>query len=37
MKLGIETSYEISVHGDIDINIKDYVEWLDSEEPSRYN
>lgn len=34
MKLGIETSYEISVHGDIDINIKDYVEWLDSEEPS---
>ena len=33
MKLGIETSYEISVHGDIDINIKDYVEWLGSNKP----
>lgn len=37
MKLGVEKSYEIKVYGDIDINIKDYVEWLDSEEPSRYN
>ena len=37
MKLGVEKSYEISIYGDIDINIKDYVEWLDSEEPSRYN
>ena len=37
MKLGIEKSYEISIYGDIDINIEEYVKWLDSEEPSRYN
>lgn len=37
MKLGVYKNYELEVYGDIDINIKDYVEWLDSEEPSRYN
>ena len=37
MKLSVEKSYEIKIYVDIDINIKDYVEWLDSEEPSRYN
>lgn len=37
MKLFIEKLYEINIYGDIDINIKDYVEWLDSEKPSRYN
>lgn len=37
MKLGVEKSYEISIYGDIDINIEEYVKWLDSEEPSRYN
>lgn len=37
MKLGVEKSYEISIYGDIDINIEEYVKWLDSEEPSRCN
>lgn len=37
MKLEVYKSYELDIYGDIDINIKDYVEWLDSEEPSRYN
>lgn len=37
MKLGVYKSYELDVYGDLDINIEDYVEWLDSEKPSRYN
>lgn len=37
MKLEVYKSYELDIYGDIDINIKDYVEWLDSEKPSKYN
>ena len=37
MKLGIETSYEISVHGDIDINVDGYVYWLNGEKPTERN
>lgn len=33
MKLSVEKSYEIKVYVDIDINIKDYVEWLGSNKP----
>ena len=37
MKLFIEKSYEINIYGDIDINIKDYVDWLGKEIPTREN
>ena len=37
MKLGVYKSYELDIYGDLDINIEEYVEWLDSEKPSRYN
>lgn len=37
MKLFIEKSYEIYIYGDIDINIKDYVDWLGKEIPTREN
>ena len=35
MKLFIEKSYEISIYGDIDIDIKNYVDWLRKEIPTR--
>ena len=31
MKLFVEKSYEISIYGDIDIDIKNYVDWLGKE------
>lgn len=37
MKLFIEKSYEINIYGDIDINIKDYVDWLGKEIPTKEN
>lgn len=37
MKLFIEKSYEINIYGDIDINIKDYVNWLEKKIPTREN
>ena len=37
MKLFIEKSYEINIYGDIDINIKDYVDWLRKEIPTKEN
>lgn len=37
MKLEVYKSYELDIYGDLDINIEEYVEWLDSEKPSRYN
>ena len=37
MKLFIEKSYEINIYGDIDINIKDYVDWLGKKIPTREN
>ena len=37
MKLFVEKSYEISIYGDIDIDIKNYVDWLKKEIPTREN
>ena len=37
MKLFVEKSYEINIYGDIDINIKDYVDWLEKKIPTREN
>ena len=37
MKLFVEKSYEISIYGDIDIDIKNYVDWLRKEIPTREN
>ena len=37
MKLSVEKSYEISIYGDIDIDIKNYVDWLRKEIPTREN
>ena len=37
MKLFVEKSYEINIYGDIDINIKDYVDWLGKEIPTKEN
>ena len=37
MKLFIEKLYEININGDIDINIKDYVDWLGKEIPTKKN
>ena len=37
MKLFVEKSYEISIYGDIDIDIKDQVDWLRKEIPTREN
>ena len=37
MKLFVEKSYEISIYGDIDIDIKNYVDWLGKEIPTREN
>ena len=37
MKLFVEKSYEITIYGDIDINIKDYVDWLEKKIPTREN
>ena len=37
MKLFIEKSYEINIYGDIDIDIKKYVDWLKKEIPTREN
>ena len=38
MKLFVEKSYEISIYGDIDIDIKNYVDWLGKEKiPTREN
>ena len=37
MKLFIEKLYEINIYGDIDINIKDYVDWLGKEIPTGEN
>ena len=37
MKLSVEKSYEISIYGDIDIDIKNYVDWLGKEIPTREN
>ena len=33
MKWFVEKSYEISIYGDIDIDIKNYVKWLGKEIP----
>ena len=35
MKLSVEKSYEISIYGDIDIDIENYVDWLGKEIPTR--
>lgn len=35
MKLFVEKSYEINIYGDIDINIKDYVDWLGKKIPTK--
>ena len=37
MKLFVKKSYEISIYGDIDIDIKNYVDWLRKEIPTREN
>ena len=37
MKLSVEKSYEISIYRDIDIDIKNYVDWLRKEIPTREN
>lgn len=37
MKLFVEKSYEISIYGDIDIDIKNQVDWLRKEIPTREN
>ena len=37
MKLFVEKSYEISIYGDIDIDIKNYVDWLGKKIPTREN
>ena len=37
MKLGVYRNYDLSVYGDLDIDIKDYVEWLDGDIPTREN
>ena len=37
MKLFVEKSYEINIYGDIDIDIKNYVDWLRKEIPTREN
>ena len=37
MKLSVEKSYEISIYGDIDIDIKNYVDWLRKEIPTKEN
>ena len=37
MKLFVEKSYEISIYRDIDIDIKNYVDWLRKEIPTREN
>lgn len=37
MKLGVYRNYDLSVYGDLDINVGDYVKWLDGDKPTREN
>lgn len=37
MKLGVYRNYDLSVYGDLDINVEDYVKWLDGNKPTREN
>ncbi|MGM9530867.1 hypothetical protein [Intestinibacter sp.] len=37
MKLGVYKNYDISVYGDLDIDVEDYVNWLKGDKPTREN